>query len=182
MLSTERLILRDFNEDDFAAVHAYASDPMVTQYTDWGPNTEDETRAFLGRALDRRHVSPRTEFDFAIVMKGDATLVGSCGLYVKHPEHREGMIGYVMNRHYWGQGIVTEAARAVAGFAFQQLHLHRLYATCDVENAASARVMQKLGMHREGHLREHLFERGRWRDSYIYAVLEQDWQAGRVAP
>jgi len=178
VLSTGRLILRDFNEDDFAAVHAYGSDPLVTQYTDWGPNTPDETRAFLGRAVARRHASPRIEFDFGIVLKTDAMLVGSCGLYVHKPEHREGMLGYVINRHYWGQGIATEAARAVVQFAFEQLGLHRVYATCDTENAASERVMRKLGMRREAHFREHLWQHERWRDSYVYAVLEGEWRTG----
>ena len=176
MLSTPRLILRDFNEDDFAAVHDYASDPLVTQYMEWGPNKPEDTHAFLQRKVENRRKTPRMEYDFAVVLKGDAALIGSCAVALKKPEHREAMLGYVFNRHYWGQGIATEAARAVVNFAFEELHLHRVAAMCNVHNPASARVMEKLGMQREGRLREHCFERGRWQDSFLYAVLEQEWK------
>ena len=61
------------------------------------------------------------------------------------------------------------------GLGFGTLELHRIFATCDVRNVASARVLEKVGMRREGHLREDSCMRGQWRDSYVYGILEHEW-------
>ena len=87
-------------------------------------------------------------------------------------------MGYVFRRDAWGNGYATEAAKALAASGFGQLGMHRIYAHCDVDNVASARVLEKAGMQREGLLRQHMLIRGRWRDSYLYAALEDEWQAG----
>ena len=65
-------------------------------------------------------------------------------------ENKEGEIGYILNRRYWNQGYMTEAARKVVSFGFEQLGLHRIIATCDPANIGSYRVMEKIGMQREG--------------------------------
>jgi len=70
----------------------------------------------------------------------------------------------------------TEAARALLTFGFGQLRLHRIFATCDPANTASARVLEKIGMQREGLLREHEWVKGRWRDSFLYAILDHEWK------
>jgi len=71
---------------------------------------------------------------------------------------------------------MTEAAQIIVGFGFEELSLHRIYATCDPANVRSAKVMEKLGMRWEGHFREHQFVKGTWRDSLLYAVLEHEWR------
>jgi ribosomal-protein-alanine N-acetyltransferase len=106
-------------------------------------------------------------------------LLGSCGLDVIS-EH-EASLGYGVAPAYWGRGYVTEAARALVAAGFRELRLHRVTATCQPENTGSARVLEKLGMTREGHLRRHVWQRDRWRDSYLYAVLEDEWPAGSPA-
>lgn len=68
----------------------------------------------------------------------------------------------------------------LVGFGFEQLGLHRIWATCSTENAGSARVLEKLGMRPEAHFKEDVNIRGRWRDSYLYAVLANDWEAARA--
>ena len=78
---------------------------------------------------------------------------------------------------YWGRGYMTEAGRAILDVAFREIDLHRVWATCDPRNRASYRVMEKLGMRREAHFRKGVMEKGEWRDSYLYAILAEEWLA-----
>lgn len=101
-------------------------------------------------------------------------MIGTCEF--KLHSDSEGEVGYLLQRDAWGQGYATEAAAAVVNAAITQLGMHRIIATCAPENAASARILEKLGMRREGHLRRHMWLRDHWRDSYLYAVLDDEWQ------
>ena len=83
------------------------------------------------------------------------------------PENRSGWIGYCLNRSFWNQGFATEAAGMLVKFGFAELDLHRIIATCDAENTASSRVLEKIGMRWEGLLREEKWAKGRWRDSLV---------------
>lgn len=174
MLKTERLLLREFLDTDWRMVHEYASDHEVVRYQDWGPNTEEETKDFIRRAMAYSLESPRRNYDLGAVLKQGDLLIGGCGIYVSNPNNREGYIGYCFNRRYWGQGYATEAAGALREFGFAHLKLHRIFATCHPANIASARVLEKVGMLPEGRLREHKLAKGRWRDSSLYSVLETD--------
>ncbi|MFL5807146.1 MAG: GNAT family N-acetyltransferase [Roseiflexaceae bacterium] len=173
-LHTQRLALRDFAAEDWFAVHGYAADPEVARYMDWGPNSDAETRAFIERVLVIRQAAPRRDFELAITLRADGRLIGGCGIHVSNPRNREGWIGYILRRDCWGQGYASEAARALLGFGFGALGLHRIYATCDLRNLASARVLEKIGMRHEGHMREHRWQKSAWRDSLLYAILEHE--------
>jgi ribosomal-protein-alanine N-acetyltransferase len=181
VLRTPRLVLREYVEGDFAAVHAYAGDPEMTRYMAWGPNTEADTREFLAEALAARGTEPRTVFDLAITLRDGGRLVGGCGLRVSEPRHRGGVIGYILHRDAWGRGYASEAAQALVDFGFGTLGMHRIYAVCDPANVASAHVLEKLGMRREGVMREHRWEKGRWVDELLYAVLDREWAARRAS-
>jgi RimJ/RimL family protein N-acetyltransferase len=173
---TKRLILRDFEEADWEAVHSYGSDLEVVRYMDWGPNTEEDTQKFIQRAIASQKEQPRRIYTLAIVLKPKNKLIGGCGIYVSNPENREGWIGYCLNRNFWGQGYATETAKALLKFGFGQLNLHRIFATCDPANIASAHVLEKIGMQREGHFREHKWAKGKWRGSLLYAILDYEWK------
>ena len=173
-IETPRLILREFTAEDFADVHAYASRTDTVRYTDWGPNTEAQTREFLDRKIVRQNEQPRMTWDLAAQSRASGRVIGTVGITITRPSHREAEVGYVFHPDHWGHGYATEATRALLGFGFAELELHRIYATCDPKNRASARVLEKAGMRYEGHLRDHLIQRGAWRDSLLYAVLEQD--------
>ena len=173
-LSTERLLIREFVPADRADVHEYASDPEVVRFMGWGPNTAEDTSQFFMRRIASQTANPRVEFELAVVWKPENKVVGGVGLRIKSAAHREGDIGYVLNRRYWNRGIMTEASNAMLDFGFGELGLHRIYATCDPENRPSARVMEKLGMKYEGRMRQNLFEKGQWRDTLLYAILESD--------
>ncbi len=169
-------MLRAFNDDDFAAVHEYGADADVVRDLPGGPNTAGETRAARSRAAAVRQERPRRHDDFAVVLRAEQRLIAACGLHLSEPDSRQGFIGYALNRRHWGRGYATEAARGLLVVGFQHVGLHRIFATCDPANAASARVLEKIGMRREGQLREHVWTKGRWRDSPLYALLQREWR------
>ncbi len=176
-LTTNRLTIRDFKMSDWQRVHMYASDPEVVKYMEWGPNTADESKDFVRVAIAIQKDSPRRHFDLAIVTNTEDFLIGGCGLYITSSHNREAFIGYCLSRNSWGKGYATEVAKRLLCFGFTQLQLHRIFATCDPLNVASARVLEKCGMQLEGQLRENKLIGKRWRDSLLYAILEHEWNS-----
>ncbi|GGN35151.1 RimJ/RimL family protein N-acetyltransferase [Actinoplanes campanulatus] len=164
-LWTPRLHLRPFRLEDVPAVHSYAGDPEVVRYMDWGPNSPADTENFVSSAVR----PPDGVHPFAVERSG--TLIGAVELRVTAAAHRRGEFGYVLARSAWGQGYATEAAAAVLAYAFEQAELHRVAATCDPANIASRRVLEKIGMEYEGHLRDYLHIRGEKRDRLLFAAL-----------
>ena len=175
MLETDRLFLRELTVEDFDDVHAYGSDPEVVEYVAWGPNTEQETRDFLERTVEEASADPRLQWLFAVVRKSDERLLGSAGLYLPGVDAHQAMLGYAYGREAWGRGFATEAALEMVTLGFDVLGLRRIWAACDPDNRASARVLEKIGMRLEGRLREDQNIRGRLRDSLVYGLLEPEW-------
>jgi RimJ/RimL family protein N-acetyltransferase len=171
-LMTTRLRLRDFEVRDYQAVHGFATDLAVVRYVEWGPNTPEETKAFLREAKASADVSPRRRYALAVVVQSDPEkLIGSIELRVVSCEHRRGEIGYVLARESWGLGYATEATCRLLAFGFKELGLHKISATCDPENRASVAVLRKNGMHQEGVLRDHVYARGQCRDRLLLSVI-----------
>lgn len=149
---TERLTARRPTADDAPAVFAaYASDPEVTRYLSWRHYTEVEPlRAFLGTLVRTWEEDDGGHYGWLLCLRGGDAPIGSIGLGI---DVHGAAIGYVLARPYWGRGLMAEALRYVAAWALAQPSLHRAWAFCDVENPASARVMEKAGFIREGLLR-----------------------------
>lgn len=180
-IETPRLLLREFVSRDLEAVHAYSSIPQATQYLIWGPNTLLQSKQTIRAFLDDQKERPRVNFDLAIVRKGTARrgdgprLIGGVGLKLADWDNRTADIGYVLHPDYWGQGYALEAAQGLAHAGFRELGLQRIVATCDQRNKASARVMEKLGMRREGVFRQSKYIHGGWRDEFLYAILAEEF-------
>jgi RimJ/RimL family protein N-acetyltransferase len=174
---TERLRLRDFQADDWAAVLAYQSDPRYLRYYAWTERAEEDVRAFVGMFLAHQAQSPRWKWQLAITLPEDGRLIGNCGLRLDAVGARVGNIGYELDPRYWGRGFATEAAREMVRFGFEELGLHRIWSWCVADNIASARVLEKLGMRREGRQREAKWYKGRWWDTLLFGILEQEWRA-----
>ena len=173
-IDTPRLLLREFVESDWRAVHTYASIPEVVQFETWGPNSETETQFFVNSAIGFQNEKPRRTFEFAIILKSDQSLIGGCGIRIKNDTNRDGDLGFTIHSNYWGKGLGTEVANSLISFGFDNLKLHRIWVTCNVKNLASARVLEKSGMKLEGTLRKNLWQRTDWRDSFLYAILDED--------
>ncbi len=175
-IRTTRLVVRELEATDADSVQRCAGDPEVVRYLPFGPNTPDQTRAFLDRVLVAQRERPRRDYELAICQ--DPELIGCVRISVRSPDHRQGDIGYMLRRDLWGRGLMTEVAQAIVRFGLDSLGLHRIWATCGTENRASARVLEKLGMRREGHLHHEKLVRGQWRDTYVYAIIEDEWRSG----
>lgn len=174
-LTTQRLRLREFREGDFDDVHAYASLPEVCRFMEWGPNTRELTQAFMDRKWAEQAQWPRQAVNLAMEHLADGRVIGSIRLSLSDSDNLAGDFGYTLHSGYWRRGLATEASRAVIDIGFRVLGLHRLWADCDVENVGSWGVMEKLGMRREAHLRENKLIKGEWRDSYLYAILADEY-------
>ncbi|MGE5654790.1 MAG: GNAT family N-acetyltransferase [Bacillota bacterium] len=175
---TNRLIIRDFTMADEDAVHEYGSDAEVVRYMPWGPNTREETRGYLEHVTASQAKEPRTLYDMALVLRDNHQLIGACGIHITRTDVGEAALGYCLHRSYWGQGYMSEAARAMVAFAFEQLKMHRVFATCDPNNIGSRQVMEKIGMTYEGRLRDHQRVKGAWRDSLVHSILKPEYLRG----
>jgi ribosomal-protein-alanine N-acetyltransferase len=180
-LVTERLILREYRAEDLCAVHAYAVDPEVTRFMTWGPNTPGMSRQALDRRLAEQRVWPRDEVNLAVVVKAEDRLIGAARFQIRDPVQGLADFGYVLGRAAWGRGFATELAKTLVRVAFDRLDLHRLWATCDALNTASQGVLRKAGLRHEGRFRRDVMVRGAWRDTDQFAILREDWLAGREA-
>ena len=181
---TPRLLLRDFVADDWPAVHAYVSDPEVVRYLMFPPQSEDGTRQYVARMIGYAQQQPRTHFYLAIVRRQEGDVIGNINLACSGGElgeAQQGSFSYQLRRDAWGQGFATEAMRAMLEFGFQTLRLHRISDFADPANHASMRVMEKLGMRREGHLVQNYYTKKRWRDAVVYAILAEEWRAQQAA-
>ena len=175
MLMTKRLYLRAWQAQDFTALHTLDTDPEVQRYRNDTVIAEEQTRAYLDWVTALAHDSERTHYPFAVVLSSSDQVIGACFLQVMNGAPREAEVAYSLQRCLWNQGYTTEAAQAVVGYGFDTLHLHRIWAKCIAENIGSWRVMEKIGMRREGHLRENRWLHGQWWDTLLYAVLDHEW-------
>ena len=119
---------------------------------------------------------PRLTYQLAITVAGEGRLIGNCGVRLAEAGAEVGDLGYEIAPATWGQGYAAEAAEAMMRFGFEELGLHRIWAHAVAENAASQRVMEKLGMRCEGRLRETQWYKGRWWDTVVYGILEEEWR------
>src|SRR5574342_183968 len=165
--------LRPLRLDDWPAVHAWAQLDQACRYQAWGPNTPSQTRDFVTAAVQAWSSWPQQRFVYAVEVDGPVLGVGE--LNIRSAPNRQGEISYLVHPSRWGQGIGTRIGRQLIQIGFEQLHLHRIFATCDPRNIASARVLRKLGMTQEGRLRQVMLIRDGWRDSQMFSILRHEW-------
>jgi RimJ/RimL family protein N-acetyltransferase len=181
-LTTDRLILRELQDTDWRAIYDYVSNPIVMQYRLNRVKTIEQVKTFIANANVITSDQPRYHYDLAIVLRSNQQLIGNCELHIENFhhasnfDHSQARIGYAIHPDYWGQGYATETVRQLLGFGFGNLNLHRIYAPVTPANTASARVLEKVGMIREGHFRQSLWMQGQWVDVWLYALLQQEWR------
>jgi RimJ/RimL family protein N-acetyltransferase len=176
LLTTERLLLREFVEGDWPAVLAYQCDQRYLRFYKWEQRTDEEVRASVEKFVEQQQEDPRTKYQLAIRLQPDEVLIGNCGVRMQHAGATEAEIGYELAPDYWRRGYATEAARAILAFAFNEVKVHRVWAHCIAENVASAHVLEKLGLRLEGRQREKEWFKGRWWDTLLFGVLEHEWK------
>jgi len=174
-LHTARLCLRPFTSADADALFALHSSAYVLRYWDAPPWT-DRGRAYRFIAACREMAEERSGARPAIERVCDGAFIGWCGLTRFNPDYRSASLGYCLDDAAWGHGYMTEAAAALLRWGFDSLDLNRVQAEVDTRNAASARVLEKLGFMREGTLREDCVVNGEVSDSWVYGLLRRDWR------
>ena len=173
-LSTERLALRPLRESDLPQMQRYATRPEFYRYNPIEEQTAETVAAFLQQELEQQRNGDGGRHVFAVEPKDVGFIVGTLRIEVQDVKHGHGDLGYALDSDYQGQGYMSEAVRRVLSFGFDSFRLHRIWATCDVDNTPSWRLMERVGMTREGTLREDKYLRGVRRNSFLYSILASD--------
>ena len=177
---TERLVLRRFTEDDTTDVLTFASQPSVARVTSERiPATEEGVREYILLQNSYQTFEKNKVFELAIERKEDGKVIGLLGLICQ--DHGQGEMGWVLGAEHRGQGYATEAARALMEYGFDSLALHRIHADTSTDNLAARKVMERLGMRREGLLRGAVYEEGRWVDRHFYGLTADEWRAVKAS-
>jgi aminoglycoside 6'-N-acetyltransferase len=172
----ERVVLRRFRPADLTAFVAYRSIPEVARFQGWeAPYPRADGERLIGDLMDQHPDTEGAWFQFAVALRSNGELIGDCAARTQAGDPRQAEIGYTIAPAHQGRGFATEAGRALLGYLFQARGKHRVTASCDARNAASERVLQRLGMRREGHLIESTWAKGEWTDDLLYALLEREW-------
>ena len=166
-IKTERLIIRNFKNTDWQAVHEYTSDINAMRYIPEGVFTEEIAKDFVMKNMDDNAKN------FPVVLANESYLIGHIVFHKYFGEHTY-EIGWVFNPKFHNKGFASEAALAVLKFGFEKMRLHRIIATCQPENTPSYRVMEKIGMRREGYFKKCIPHGNEWWDEYYYAILREE--------
>jgi len=173
-LTTQRLLLRELQDDDLEAMSAFNSDPEVTRYLPYGPwQTAADATAWYHR-ISARMLKGQVAYR-VLVEQSSARVLGSC-ILLNHAPDAQVEIGYMLGREFHGQGFMQEAARAVITDAFATLTIRRIEAHIDARNGPSQRVVESLGFQREALLRDAWKDHGEVSDATIYGLLRREWQ------
>lgn len=168
MIQTPRLVIRTLKEKDWQAVYEYTSNPVVMKYIPESVFTISDAKKFVAEN------SGEQAEKFAVVIKDSEELIGHIAFFKYFGEHTY-EIGWVFNPKFYCKGYATEAAQAMLDYGFTTMNIHRIIATCQPENRPSWRVMEKLGMRREGYFKKCIPSDGGWWDEYYYAILREEY-------
>ncbi|MDD3212388.1 MAG: GNAT family protein [Eubacteriales bacterium] len=178
-LRTPRLTLRPARMSDAGDMYEYSRDPQVACHVLWDAHASiHQTRGYL-RCLLRQYRTGQPS-TYVIVLTEERKVIGTIGLMWLQEENRSAEIGYSLSRAYWNRGLMTEAVRAMLGFCFNNLRLNRVEAQHETDNPASGAVMRHAGMRREGLLRQRIYNKGRFVDVELYAILRADYEELRA--
>ena len=168
-IETERLLIRRFQPSDGVDFAEILTDPEVCFFEPYDVFTYDA-------AVAEAAVLAADESFYAVILKSSGKLIGK--LYFKNMNFFDTYeVGYTFNRHFWGMGYATEATHAIVHHAFTEIGVRRLYAEADIQNVRSCRILEKIGMRREGvHLKSAAFQTTAdgeliWSDYCSYAML-----------
>jgi len=168
--ATERLILRELSVSDVDRLRAYRSDPRVSKYQSWVPDTFG-----IQQLACMDPGAPGTWYQAGISLRTTGELIGDCGIHTMD-DPRLAEVGITLAPEFQGRGLATEALRSIIDFLFGELRMHRISASVDPRNLASMRLMQRSGFRQEGHLLESIWSNGEWVDDAIFAILASEWR------
>jgi RimJ/RimL family protein N-acetyltransferase len=177
-IRTSRLVLRPYQSEDLAFFHSMFGREDVCRYLPWMPMDVDQARAKLEQRLGQTHLDADGD-PLVLAAEEDASgrMVGEFMLRLLNLESRQGEIGWSLHPEAQGRGFAMEGAREMLRLGFDDLGLHRIVAGCDPRNAASLKVMDRLGMRREAQFVENAYLKGEWVGEIVCAMLDSEWRA-----
>jgi RimJ/RimL family protein N-acetyltransferase len=176
-IKTERLRLRTLELSDLDDLYAYYSREDVSLYLYSKALSKEEVENALKKKTTNIHLQEKGDkLALAVVLSKENKVIGDISLMFTKPEHKGAEIGYIFNPQYQGHGYAIEAAKILLQIGFGYYQFHRIIARCDARNVASYKVMERLGMRREGHFIQNEFVKGEWTDELEYAILREEWQ------
>ncbi|MEO7066424.1 MAG: GNAT family protein [Rhodanobacter sp.] len=180
-LHTSRLLIDALRADDADTLFGYRSDPQVSRYQGWCPDSVDAAQQFIhaqdGVLLD----TPETWCQRALRLHDSGELIGDVGLHFTAADDATVELGISLAPRYQGQGFATEALRGVLGYVFETLHKHRVFGSVDPRNEPSMRLLVAIGMRQEAHFHESYRCADGWADDVIFAMLEREWSAAALS-
>jgi len=174
-IETERLMLSEITMADLENIHRLHSIPEVDEFNTLGiPNTLEETVKLIKPIIQKRFNTPRDSYTWKICLKDSNQFIGLSGFTLSNDKFKLGEIYYKLHPDYWGNGYATEVAKRLVKKGFDDFDLQKVEAGVATENIKSIRVLEKIGMTREGLRRKILPIRGEWIDNYHYAIVRTD--------
>ena len=164
---------------DLARFMAYRNDSRIARFQGWETFTKEAAAAFLEEQQSRRPFTPGQWLQIAITLKPTHSLVGDCAFKIHFDDPRQATIGITLAQRFHGKGFATEAIATLLNYGFEELGLHRVCADTDPQNTAAWRLLERLGMRREAHLKQSLWFKGQYTDEYFYAILKREWLSCR---
>lgn len=170
VIETENLKLRPIDMADAEDIYEYSSTASNTYYVYPRHRTIDDTNFSIANYFMAKPLGK-----YGVELKEEKKVIGTIDLRIQ-ASHRIGEIGYILNEKYQGEGYATEAAEAILNFAFKELELEKVSATCQSENRASENLLLRLGMKKEGELRHYeLWKNGEWVNLLQYGILQEEY-------
>lgn len=183
-INTERLILREYSNEDFPLFCSVYSDDEIMKFAYANKyKTENELSSYFNKVLsDYNKTENRDACEFAVIEKNSSNYLGSADIYIQMKNSCGGLgeIGYFLLQTSWGQGYATEIATALTSFCFNELKFHKVCASCNALNTNSENVMKKIGMTKEGVIRKARYKNEQWYDEIRYGILFEEWLNFRI--
>jgi RimJ/RimL family protein N-acetyltransferase len=175
-LQTNRLNFRQVSADDINNIHELHSLPETDRFNTLGiPETIQVTEKVINEWLVGQNANPQTSYVFCLDLVDTKQFIGLIALNIGKPKYKTAEVWFKIHSNHWNKGYATEALAKLIDFGFIQLGLHRIEAGCAVENIASGKVLEKVGMKKEGMKRKILPIRGEWKDNYFFAIIYEDF-------
>lgn len=177
-MEAERIILRKFKESDAEDFFRYRTNPQVALYQGegWVNYKLEQAVEFVKEQMTFEPGIAHTWFQIAIELKDTGSLIGDCAIHTLPQDINQVEIGFTLNPLYQNNGFAIEAVKCLLGYIFNVMNKHRVIAVTDVRNKSSIKLLEKIGMRREGHFIKNAWNKGEYTDEYLFALLKEEWQ------
>lgn len=178
-INTERLILREYSNEDFPLFRSVYTNEEIMKYAYVNVyNKEDDIRSYFDKVLvDYTRNENRNAYEYAVIERNTGKYIGSADIdvQIKNQYGGFGEIGYFLLKQFWGKGFATEIASALITFCFRELKFHKVCASCNTLNINSENILKKVGMTKEGVIRKVRYKNKQWFDEFRYGIIIDEW-------